>query len=41
MLDLGSLDFRKTKAAERLGTRYLGQMKYMSLDEDTKKMKYP
>jgi len=35
--DLGSLDFRKTKAAERLGTRYLGQMKYMSLDEDTKK----
>ena len=35
--DLGSLDFRKTKAAERLGTRYLGQMKYMSLDEETKK----
>ena len=35
--DLGSLDFRKSKEAERLGIRYLGQMKYNTLDEDTKK----
>ena len=36
-LELGSLDFRKSKAAERLGIRYLGQLKYNTLDEDTKK----
>jgi len=35
--DLGSLDFRKSKEADRLGIRYLGQLKYNTLDEDTKK----
>lgn len=35
--DLGTLDFRKTKQAQRLGQRYLGVLKYDTLDEDTKK----
>jgi len=34
---LGAFDFRKAKEAERLGIRYLGQARYQSLDEETKK----